>query len=413
MAMNEPQRSRAHGGASLASMPLPELLFYTAFLIHSFCLYINFTTFQSFGPISKPLLIRGLEVVVFFLLVLKLLCQRSPREMFLLLGLSTVVGIASQIASDENWIFWAMIFIVCSAGIRFRPLIKLTLWLNVPMTLITFAACNLGLINDIVSPRYADDLVNVIAIRHAYGFSHANALGADLLVISVSFSALRLEKSPWLSILVALSVAVVNYLTADSRGALFTVVFEIVLLIVFHFARGRESRRRVSVALLVVVLTIIAFSYYFMFFFDATNPVHCAIDLISSNRLSLAHRYWLMHPFTLFGAPSDSFSTIFIGASGQPLVAIDNGYCHMYIRNGAIGAALYIAGIIALFVFFARKRAINQVSFGASIMCFYGLFENMGLYIEYNYFLLGIGIYLLFRYRRHRTVSQGVRGGQI
>ena len=373
----------------LLRLMLDESLYYLAFSFYFIIGALEHTTFTEFLFIPVDILQSVLQVAVLMLLLLKFGMQRASFKGWLIATALVLLGFLSWRQSGEGWLFWVALFVVCSHGVRLRPLA----WLSFSLSLVTVATAmafaGAGIIENVVTTRAG-------VTRYAMGFSHANFLGLYLLIACMSFSVLRFGKNP-LPDLALIGVAdAINLATADSRTTVLLSALQAALLVTFYVLRSETARRRARFCFGAVVFLAVALSIYFMVFFDASSAWQAALNDFLSGRLNLAHRYFLMQPLTLLGSDFSGYAPIYWENGKTYAFVVDNAWCHLILRFGVLPAFAFITGYGLLLLRMLRGKRWDALLFGIVLMAVYGFSETLGVRFECNYFLFALGAELLY-----------------
>lgn len=379
------------GGAklSLQDLSVSQLAYYIAFGLYSIACFLGHTTFEAAFGISKEVFTDGIQAIVLVLLFARFLSQRASFGGWIVAIVIVIIGFVSWRQSGEGWLFWLALFVVCSGGVSIRALAGITLCINALMLFVTIVCAVSGVIENPVAMRQG-------VARQGLGFAHPNSLGLSLLMICISFSALRLGKAPLPDIALIVVAVAVNLATADSRTFTLFAALQIVLLLVFYFARTPIRRQKVFILCGCIVAVAVFASFYFMVFYDSSNPFHAALNSMLSGRLRLVNGYYQMQPLTLFGSDFSQFAPIYWEDGESFQFVVDNAFCHLVLRYGIVPTMVFFIGLLSLAVRFTRNQRLSAALFGITLMLAYGFSETFGIRVECNFFLVVIGAELLF-----------------
>lgn len=374
---------------SLLDLKFEEVLYYLAFAIYYVQCALGRTTFTAFLFMPVGVFAQLSQIVIALLLLSKFVMQRASFKCWVFSAVIVLIGFVSWRQSGVSWIFWGALFIVCANGARLRPLAKIVFALSFATVFVTMLFAGCGAIENLVFARNGE-------VRYAMGFTHPNTVGLYMLNVCVAFSVLRFGKSP-LPDLVLIAVSIlINLATANSRTTVLLSFVQMLLLLIFYFARKESLRKSLRYGFVAVAILIVVGSAYFMVAYSPSNPIHLALNDALSGRLRLAHAYYGMQPLTLFGADYEGFPPIY-WESGKPYTfVVDNGWCHLLLRYGIIPAALFAGGYFALLIKMVRQHRWDALMFGLVLMCVYSFSESLGIRIECNFFLYAIGAELLY-----------------
>lgn len=374
----------------LAEMPVAVIGYYIAFALYSIGALIQLTTFTSVLGISREAFVSGLDAVVVILLIVKFITQRTSFIGWCAAVAIILIGFESWRHGNEGWFFWLALFVVCSDGIRLKPLAAITLCIVAALTAATLLCCSLGMIQNRLFTRAG-------VVRPAYGFKHPNYFGSCLLLICACVSTLRFGRNPIPDIILIVFTMILNITYVDSRSSAFLSLFQIIFLLCFYCVRSVRKRRVLSIVFLVGVGAVIFISLYLMANYDSSNVVHRGLNSLLSGRFNLAHSYYSMQPLTLFGDDFSGFAPIYWELGEPATFLVDNAFCHLVLRYGVVSAALFFAGYFGTLIHIIHNGEWDALLFGLVLMTIYGLGETLGIRIECNFFLVAMGPQLLFQ----------------
>ena len=365
------------------------IAFYLAFAIYLLVFAVSHTTFQTFFGIDMASIVSLRQPVVVALLATSILL--SPKKLWQWLAIVVLVALAfvSWRMSGENWLFWLTLFCVSANGIRIKPLAWIVLVVSLGVLLAAVPCALAGIIDNVVVMRQG-------AERYSLGFVHPNTLGGYLWIAALAFSAIRFGKTPFPDLAVLAVVVVLNLVVTDSRATVIAASAQVVFLFVFYFVKSERARHVLSMVMLGGLTLAMLFSVYFMLFYGADNPVHALIDGLLSTRFSLAHGYFEMAPLTLFGNSFEGYDAI-AWDNGEPLrFVVDNAFCHLILAYGLVPSLVFFWFFFAYCAKLVRLHRWDVMLFGLTVMGAYAFVETMGIRVEGNFFLIGMGAELLF-----------------
>lgn len=363
--------------------------YYFAFALYATSRFLSYTTFETMLFLPKDTFADALQAIALVLLVVKFVLQRVPLHGWFIATTIVLVGFASWQQAAEGWLFWLVLFVVCSEGISIKALAGTTFVIVAVLTPLTMFCGSLGIIENRISVRAG-------VYRQALGFTHPNNLGYFVLLLSTSFSVMRWGERPIPDIILILLTLPVNLLIANSRSSAALSLFQIALLLVFWLVRNPKARRLVSVGCVAVVAMVVAFSYWSLVFYNASDAIMRALDTALTGRLNLAHAYYQVQGLTLFGSDYSQANLVF-WESGKPYTfVVDNAFCHLLLRYGIVPTALFLAGLFSLLAKLLHERRWDSILFGLTLMSVYGFCETLGIQVECDFFLVSMGTELLF-----------------
>ena len=363
--------------------------YYIAFSLYSIGAFFQLTSFSEVLGIQKDLFVAVLQDAALLLLIYKFFTGKTSVLGWCVIILAVFIGFLSWQLGDEGYFFWLVLFVVCSDGIEIRRLAQITLCIVASLTIITVVSCNFGIIENRVFRR-AD------TVRYGWGFRHPNYFSAYLLLFCICFSVLRFGKNPLPDMMLICGALVVNLAVLDSRSSAILSIMQMALLFIFYTVKTRRGRRIWSIVFFCGMFLAISLSLYFMIGYDPGNSLHMRLNNLLSLRPSLAHGYYSMQSLTPFGADFSEFEPIY-WENGQPAkFIVDNAFAHLVLRSGFISAAFFFSAVAALMINLIINDKWGSLMFGLVLLITYGIGETLGIRIECNFFLVGIGTELLF-----------------
>lgn len=375
--------------SAIGNMSIGVFAYYLAYGLYFFSCILDRTTFDEFLFIPVPLLSKVLSLAILCLLIFKFILQKASVNGWLLAAFIVLIGFVSWRNSQEGWLFWLALFIVCSEGVELNKLAIVSLVLSIMILLIAPLFAASGVIENIT-------LIRLGVVRYSLGFSHPNSFGMYVILACTSISVLAFGKTPLFQSIFLICAAFLITIVSDSRSTAILAIFQVLLLFVFYKVEDKRLRRIISMGYVVAVVFIIFISFYFMVNYNPARPLDSVLNGLLSGRLRLAHGYFQMKGLSLFGTTFFD-SPVIYWENGKPYdFVVDNAYCHLILRYGIIPAALFLIGLFSLLIKLIRQNRWDSLLFGIVLMSVYGLTENVGVRIECNYFLFAIGADLLF-----------------
>lgn len=363
--------------------------FYVAYSVYLFSTVVMRTAFGEYSVLSSDVFGSACQGLVLCLLFLKMILQRAEIREWLLSFLLVCVGFICWRQSDEGWLFWIAIFVVCGKGIN----IKTLAWIS--FIEISFLTCLIVFLSQV---NIIDDIVFIRGgeIRHSLGFKHPNYVGMYLLSISMSFSIIHFEKNPLPDLLILIISFFVNIYFVNSRSSALLCLVQAALLLVMYNTRQKSSRKFLMKSLFIGTILIVFMSIYFMLFYNPANSVHRYLNSLLTGRLFLAHEYYEMAGLSLFGNNFVGYPAIYWD-NGSPIsFMVDNAIAHLLLRYGIIPSLIFLLGLMAAIYRLVRDESWGYLIFGLSLMVLYGFSETLGIKIECNYLLVCLGPLVLF-----------------
>lgn len=370
------------------------ILYYLAFALYFSMTFFERTTFEKILFLDLEDYGVICNILVIFLLMMKILLQKSRPTQWLLAVVVVAVGFISWRLSRSGWLFWMALFIVCGEGIEIKKLSAIAFFLASLLLIIAATFAVLGLIDN-----YSMMRPETHALRYGMGLSHPNYFGLFLLVICTSFSVMRFGKNPFPSIVLLALTTLLNMMLSDSRTAAVLSAGQALLLILFYFIKSPSARKAMTMVFVAGIIATMVLSILMMIFYDDGNPLHLFLDKITNLRFSRAHAYYQLAPLSLLGRDYEPFGLVFGVEESANYFFVDNGYACLILRFGLIPACLFVAGYAFLIRRIVVDRLWDELLFGLVLMSIYSVTETLGLRFECNYFLVSMASMVLYSKR--------------
>lgn len=367
------------GTSSFLKWPVGDFLYYVAFVVYSIDAGLGHST------ISADSLSSALEVMALLLLVLKMAYERFDLKKWILAATITVIGFIAWRQSAEGWLFWAFLFVVCGSGIDLKKLAKLAFISSVTVVIVVVASCYFGFTENVTLLREGTNIV-----RNSFGFSHPNTFASYLLICGTSFVLCRFHRNLLINVLVLVAVALACWGLADSRTSAALAIFQIILLMIFHYVKKENARHTIASLMVALVFILVLMSFYFVFSFNNTNPLHNYLDDLTNMRFYWAHQNFLNSSITLFGDNFSNAQVLFYRDGEAKYFYVDNAYAHLLLRYGLIPTVTFLFGYGAALCSAVKSGRWDIVLYGLVVFAIYGLEETYALQIECNFLLVSM-----------------------
>lgn len=220
----------------IGCMSIGEFVFYLAYALYFFSCILDRTTFVEFLFIPVSLLSNILSLAILCLLIFKFILQKASVNGWLMAALVVLVGFVSWRNSQEGWLFWLALFIVCSEGVKLNKLAFISLVLSIMILVIAPLFAVSGIIENLI-------LIRSGIARQSLGFTHPNIFGMYVILACTSISVLRFGKTPLFQSMLLISAAILILVVSDSRSTAILAVFQVLLLVCF-LQSGKQTFKK-------------------------------------------------------------------------------------------------------------------------------------------------------------------------
>lgn len=390
-------------------------LYYVAFVVFMANHFLMMTCFFATTVLfSVPLLVYSgwIDVGVLVLLAAKCLLHRPSVAGGVVSAALVAIGLltwansgapGSWVNSSAGWLFWLAAFVACSEDVRMDRLASLAFVTTAILFFFTVTCGKIGIIENRTYPRPD-------GVREAAGFVHSNTFGFEAVLVWLSSAAVsfsyrcryRLEAlTACLGIFIVMFL--LNLTMAQSRTTTVIWIIAIPTYLVFYLLDDPKGKAIVSLVLLAALTVVITMSYWLMVTYDPTNPSQATINTLLSSRAKWSHYYFGLKPLSWFGTSYADIPPVGWDHGSPQLLLVDNAYCRLLLSFGVVPTILVLGGTAALYCRLLRRLWRGEdggwrlgLLLGLLVAGFYGLSETIGIRVEWNYFLIGLGCELLY-----------------
>lgn len=331
------------------------------------------------------------HILLILLLVKVILQKNSVLDCFFLIVLLYLCYKSYQYNYDFYNIFGTMMFLCSAKNIEIKKIVKLDLYVRIVRSALFLTLPFMGL------------MINKINVwiggrtRTFFGWTHANMMGLDFLLLAMDIMYLRKECKKWYDCILYAGFIIFLDLTANSR----TAEAVIAMLIVIH--------------LLSIVIPKNWFHKMMVLFTSGAFLLCVCIPFIGSYLYIRKPELFLQHDGTMLSRIQ--LTTTFylrnggVGFYGFP---IEDEYC-LDMMFSYIGLHWGIAAfiIIVAAITYAIYKASSEQNTVFLVLLFsflvYGWAEVAPIYPVYSYFSLLLGYYIM----NHKPFSLHIKGKTI
>ena len=331
------------------------------------------------------------HILLILLLVKVILQKNSVLDCFFLIVLLYLCYKSYQYNYDFYNIFGTMMFLCCAKNIEIKKIVKLDLYVRIVRSALFLTLPFMGL------------MINKINVwiggrtRTFFGWTHANMMGLDFLLLAMDIMYLRKECKKWYDCILYAGFIIFLDLTANSR----TAEAVIAMLIVIH--------------LLSIVIPKNWFHKMMVLFTSGAFLLCVCIPFIGSYLYIRKPELFLQHDGTMLSRIQ--LTTTFylrnggVGFYGFPIEdedCLDMMFSYIGLHWG-IGAFIIIVAAITYAIYKASSE--QNTVFLVLLFSFlvYGLAEVAPIYPVYSYFSLLLGYYIM----NHKPFSLHIKGKTI
>lgn len=331
------------------------------------------------------------HILLILLLVKVILQKNSVLDCFFLIVLLYLCYKSYQYNYDFYNIFGTMMFLCCAKNIEIKKIVKLDLYVRIVRSALFLTLPFMGL------------MINKINVwiggrtRTFFGWTHANMMGLDFLLLAMDIMYLRKECKKWYDCILYAGFIIFLDLTANSR----TAEAVIAMLIVIH--------------LLSIVIPKNWFHKMMVLFTSGTFLLCVCIPFIGSYLYIRKPELFLQHDGTMLSRIQ--LTTTFylrnggVGFYGFPIEdedCLDMMFAYIGLHWGIAAFIIIVAAITyAIYKASSEQNTVFLVLLFSFLV--YGLAEVAPIYPVYSYFSLLLGYYIM----NHKPFSLHIKGKTI
>ena len=331
------------------------------------------------------------HILLILLLVKVILQKNSVLDCFFLIVLLYLCYKSYQYNYDFYNIFGTMMFLCCAKNIEIKKIVKLDLYVRIVRSALFLTLPFMGL------------MINKINVwiggrtRTFFGWTHANMMGLDFLLLAMDIMYLRKECKKWYDCILYAGFIIFLDLTANSR----TAEAVIAMLIVIH--------------LLSIVIPKNWFHKMMVLFTSGAFLLCVCIPFIGSYLYIRKPELFLQHDGTMLSRIQ--LTTTFylrnggVGFYGFPIEdedCLDMMFSYIGLHWGIAAFIIIVAAITyAIYKSSSEQNTVFLVLLFSFLV--YGLAEVAPIYPVYSYFSLLLGYYIM----NHKPFSLHIKGKTI
>lgn len=331
------------------------------------------------------------HILLILLLVKVILQKNSVLDCFFLIVLLYLCYKSYQYNYDFYNIFGTMMFLCCAKNIEIKKIVKLDLYVRIVRSALFLTLPFMGL------------MINKINVwiggrtRTFFGWTHANMMGLDFLLLAMDIMYLRKECKKWYDCILYAGFIIFLDLTANSR----TAEAVIAMLIAIH--------------LLSIVIPKNWFHKMMVLFASGAFLLCVCIPFIGSYLYIHKPELFLQHDGTMLSRIQ--LTTTFylrnggVGFYGFPIEdedCLDMMFSYIGLHWGIAAFIIIVAAITyAIYKASSEQNTVFLVLLFSFLV--YGLAEVAPIYPVYSYFSLLLGYYIM----NHKPFSLHIKGKTI
>lgn len=343
--------------------------------------------------------------LTFLLFFIKVCLTKYSRKEYLVIALFLCLGVVSYLVTGRNEIIRVVMFIAASKDVDMIKCLKLVFWMTLTGSVIIIMLSISGILGTIsLTQDYGRGSVET---RYVFGMGHPNALQCMVCVLTMLGLYLYYSRWKWYHYAGALLINIFFFIFTDSKTALLVAIASIVLFFCIPFIQKRNWTRIFAAGNIGVFagsILISVFSakdamclwhYYWEGVTSTKIKFYLFLDNILTGRIhsliETNNHEGIMDTWSLFSRPENNYY-------------FDMGWVRLFYWYGIIPAAVAVAVLLILFVYFARNQKLEELVF-ISMLALYTVVEAhiVSVYIGRNYLLFIAGMYWCYLLKKSKT----------
>ena len=331
------------------------------------------------------------HILLILLLVKVILQKNSVLDCFFLIVLLYLCYKSYQYNYDFYNIFGTMMFLCCAKNIEIKKIVKLDLYVRIVRSALFLTLPFMGLMINKINVWIGGRTLTF------FGWTHANMMGLDFLLLAMDIMYLRKECKKWYDCILYAGFIIFLDLTANSR----TAEAVIAMLIVIH--------------LLSIVIPKNWFHKMMVLFTSGAFLLCVCIPFIGSYLYIRKPELFLQHDGTMLSRIQ--LTTTFylrnggVGFYGFPIEdedCLDMMFSYIGLHWGIAAFIVIVAAITyAIYKASSEQNTVFLVLLFSFLV--YGWAEVAPIYPVYSYFSLLLGYYIM----NHKPFSLHIKGKTI
>lgn len=307
---------------------------------------------------------------------------------------------------DLIFVYW-FIFMFGAQGIAFEDILKVYLIVLGSIMFYAFAACRLGILEDVGEPRM---IMGFEIEGHSFGIVNTTDFAAHICYGMMAYYGIRKGRIGNLGFIISLLITAAVFLKTHGRCDTLCM-----LILIFLYAADQKCSRmkwfmkvwrgKLTKYILAAIIPAMAFVTIFLSnIYQDGIRVLFEIDKISSNRYSLAKKSYLEYPVKLFGQKIVMYGNGREGraawAEGAKYTFIDLSYNQLLLIYGAV---MFVIVMMVFVVGVCRLRDRHLV--------YLMLIVGLNSMLAHHMFELGYDIFPLMFFAQHTPQYGAIQGG--
>ncbi|WP_066834570.1 hypothetical protein [Collinsella ihumii] len=358
-------------------------------LIHPRRSLADYLFFSAFGLLVSLTFIANIEsatVVVpalscfalYVLLIATLLRIREYRGVeVVMLCMFGIIAVFRFLRCDDTSTLKLVLLLAACKGVNLNSSIRFDMTLRIAWTIILIAFSQMGLAEDIVT----SDATR--GTRHSLGFSNANQLGMDVLIISLEMLYLyRFKLKITRGLLLLGIVLLLDYYTG-SRSATILIYLAVAFALLNTFwDRGIADSKVLFRACQLTAPILFVLTWMALIGFQQGEAWALELNEMLTNRVRYIDVYSMLYSPSFFGRD--------LSEAG---ITLDTLYAYLVYGYGILITAGYLVAFPALMQKM-HERGENSLVIVFLLLSIYGLSERLWVCAEYNALMLAFSVLL-------------------
>lgn len=362
-----------------------ELLFYVAFSVYYFQMFLITTMFDTEWFVW-PYRLSAAAVMVIVVIRLIEFDIRDWKAWLLIMMILGCTGIYGLLHRDKTMLIFGL-FLVAAKDIPFRRIVQLAVGIGTTIMVTAFVASQAGIIEDLVYFQRG-------TYRHAFGIIYTTDFAAHILFLLLGFFYLKEGKvKPWICVLLLAGVAVMYHFVRARNNSICMIVL-ILGTLIYQFIKGKYGNtagykkwsRILCICMSMSFLVGAAVMIYWTVQYDAGNEFYAKLDRLLSGRLQMGQQAFTDYGLSIWGQEIPQMGFGRTTEWPEFYFCLDSSYVLVLLEKGIV---LFFM-ICMLSVLAGIKSIVSNkyTVFLLMIIALQCVVEHHWTDISYNYLLL-------------------------
>ena len=371
-----------------------EFLFYLAYIMWISVNILELTYYRNIEGIRDIFSI--INIPIYSLLLLKMLLDNRYSFKTICFGVIAIIVLIVSAKSQSRILLEIILFVYSARNIPIKKILKVTLNLQIILTMVIVISSILGIIENDV--WYRDDG----QLRYGLGYRYTSYLSNFFFHMILMYAYIKDNKKiSFLNVILILVLNEIIYRATDTRAVYYLIILLVILIYIFQYSKINIQKNIFFNILFKYCFIIFAFiAIYCSINFDNSNGIYRGLNEILSGRLDLGRISYEQYGIPILGQ-FVQWATGRAGIERGYTVAyryVDSSYLNIAINYGIIFLALICIGFTIIMINLVKKNKVKECVV-LLFLAIHSITDPQLIQLQYNPFLLMLGAIFYEKYR--------------